>query len=388
MMFILPIPSTKLLMPVPDIQWREPSQAQFKDQLGNPGVQTRFRIRAMAEGKCIWQGWFDSRYEADDFLWCALTGLLKYNPSIWRTPSPEWHQDIIGDIWEDITYEFATTTFLTTTGSNQTYTSPGDWNNANNTVELLGGGASGGSGINHSSGGGGGSYSKISNFSFATPGTTTATYRVAALVAGVGTGVAGNAGNPSWWNNATDPGTGSDNTKAGAKGGTGGVQGSGTRNGGAGGVTSTSWGETLFAGGRGGNQTGAVGISATGGGGAASPSAAGGNGVDSSSSSSGIATAGGTSNNGSLAGGTTNGAVGNPGNAGTNWDGSHGSGSGGAGGSINSSGAAGGDGGLYGGAGGGAAGQFSVGSSGGGKQGIVVVIYTAALGRNWGYVIA
>ncbi len=66
--------------------------------------------------------------------------------------------------------------FLTTpTGSLQTSTSDVTWNNANNKVECIGGGAES-AGIKFSSGdatgGGGGAYSKITNFTFATPGTT------------------------------------------------------------------------------------------------------------------------------------------------------------------------------------------------------------------------
>lgn len=68
------------------------------------------------------------------------------------------------------------------TSSNQTFTSPSDWNNSANTIEVIGAGGSAGASAKATTatatGGGGGAYSKITNFSFASPGVTTATYQI------------------------------------------------------------------------------------------------------------------------------------------------------------------------------------------------------------------
>ena len=57
----------------------------------------------------------------------------------------------------------ATVIYLT---SGSSWTVPGDWNNSDNSIEVIGGGAGGGGGINASvagGGGGGGAYSKVVN---------------------------------------------------------------------------------------------------------------------------------------------------------------------------------------------------------------------------------
>lgn len=354
-----------LLPPVPKREWAY-SQALFKDQLGNDGIRTRFRVRARAhDGHTVWCGWFLDRDDADAFLFALAMGTLRIERELWRLPQPEWHPGIGGDV----TYDFATQTILTTTGSNQTYNSPADWNNSNNTVECLGGGGGGAQGSSHVCGSGAGAYSKISNFSFATPGTTTATYRVGSGGQGrtAGSTGAGNNGSATWWNSTTDPGNGTDNSKCSADYGRGGAQGSGSQNGGAGGATTASWGETKYAGGRGGNLTGASGSGASGGGGAAGPSGAGGNGGDNSTTGFSLTTAGGSANNGTTAGAN---AGTNDGNAGTEFAASYGCGSGGGGGSP------GGAGGNYGGGAGGFRGNTI--DSRAGSQGLIVITYTPA----------
>lgn len=382
-MLILPdrhIPRARLLLPVRAAEWRIPSQAQPKDQFGREN-RTRFRVRAILnDGHIAWRGWFDDREDFDAFLWAIATGSLHYERELWRLPVPMWHPDF----GEGVSYDFATVTFLTSpTGSNQTYTSPSDWNSSSNSVELLGSGASGGatnfSTNAHGTGGAGGSYASISNFVFATPGTTAATYQIGALSAavskGAGNEINGNNGNPTWFNNASDPGAGSDNTKAGAKGGSAGLAGTGAKAGGVGGVTATSWGQTKFAGGNGGAFTGgSTGTGGLGAGGAAGPSGDGGQGVDSASSSLLIVTDGGTANNGTTAGGSGSGAEGV---SGTEWDGSHGSGSGGSGSTTDSDG---GNGANYGGGGGGSQRPLTgTVLSGSGAQGIIVVTYTPSV---------
>jgi len=374
-MIILPdrnIPRAKLLLPIPKHQWRTPSQAQPKDQFGNEN-RTRFRVRAkLNDGFIKWVGWFDDREDFDRFLWAIADGSLWNDQYIQQLPTPFWP-----GLDPLITYDFASLTFLTTTASSPV-TSASDWNNSNNTVECIGGGASGpgsraASNV-HAGGGGGGSYSKITNFSFAVPGTTQATYAVGAAVAGTSLTSTGNNGNPTWFNNATDPGTGSDNTKCSAKGGTGGNASSTTGTGGAGGVTGTSWGQTKNAGGNGGSMTGVTGRGSAGGGGAAGPAGVGGNGVDSSSTGADVMTAGGTGNNGTDLGGTTGGNVGA---SGTEFDGSHGCGGGGGGNSASSGNVTGGAGGNYGGGGSGATCNSGlVPTGGGGIQGLIILTST------------
>ena len=365
------ISRARFLIPMPKREWMPSSQAIPLDDLGNKVIRTRFRLRARAhDGHIVWCGWFEDREDADAFLFALVCGSLRIERNLWRLPTPAWHPDL----GEGLVYDFVTQTALTTTGSNQTYTSPSDWDNGNNSIECIGGGASGAFGSNgvHYTGGGGGSYSKITNFAFAVPGTTTSTYRVAAsIVEAQATGAnAGTNGEPTWWNSATNPGVGTDNSKCSAAGGSAGQTATGSVGGGAGGATTASWGQTKFAGGRGGNLTGASGLLASGGGGAAGPNGAGGNGVDSASTTNSTVTAGGQGGNGSGGAAGNNSAGGN----GTDLDGSNGSGGGG-GGRMITPGYAGGN---YGGGGGGDRGSSITGGGQGGTgmQGIILVTYT------------
>lgn len=375
-MIILPdrnLSRGKVLMPVPLREWMPPSRAQQKTFCGDED-RTRFRLRAKThDGRMVWQGWFEDRDDADAFLFALVSGSLIYERELWRMPAPEWHPGIS----PDLVYEFVTQTILTTTGSNQTYTSPLDWNNSSNQIECLGGGSSGGAigSSGHGTGGGGGAYSAITNFTFATPGTTTATYRVGSGASGR-TAIssqrnAGNSGSASWFNNTVDPGNGSDNTKCSAAAGSPGAAGSGAQNGAEGGADTASWGTTKYSGGRGGNLTGASGNGSSGGGGAAGPAGAGGNGGDSSSTSS-VSTAGGSANNGTTAGGSNGGGAGN---AGTEFSGSHGCGSG-SGGNHATGGSTASAAGNYGGGGGAASGINSTSTSGAGRQGLIIIEYT------------
>ena len=347
---------SKILLPVPKTEWVY-SRALPRDQFNSPVITIGFRLRAKThDGKIVWSGWFWDREDADAFLFALITKSILYEKELWRLPTPEWHPGIS----PDLVYDFVTQTVLTTTGSNKTYTSPSDWNNSDNTIECLGGGGNGANSSSaiHVTGGGGGAYAKISNFSFAAPGTTTATYRVGAA-----------SGGDTWFNNATLPGGGTNNTKCGAEGGVNGGTATGSITGAAGGTTTNSWGQTRFAGGASGSLTGASGRGGSGGGGAAGPAGAGGAGVSSSATTNQSTTVG-TANNGTTAGGS----AGTSGNAGTEWT-THGCGSGG-GGEINT--AAAGTGGFYGGGGGGTAAFLAAASAG--RQGLVVIIYTPAGG--------
>ncbi len=263
--------------------------------------------------------------------------------------------------------------FLTSpTGSNQTFTSPSDWNNASNTIEVIGGGGSGGITVSaHATGGGGGGYSSVTNFTFASPGTTTATYQIGdAGAAVVGTSnTAGNAGGSTWFNGTTLAGS-----TVGAVNGSAGKSGSGSQTGGNGGNTILAIGTTKRSGGAGGDLTGASGSGGSGGGGAAGGTGNGNDGANSSSTGSQVRTTGGSADNGGTGAGA-GGALGAAGGNGTEWDASHGSGGGGGGASTTT---AGGDAGDYGGGGGGARLASGTITSGAGKQGIIVITYTAS----------
>jgi hypothetical protein len=371
------IPRARFLMPIKDNEWKKPSQGQQKTFCGEED-HTFFRIRArMNDGHVAWTGWFEDREDFDAFLFAIANGSLRYERALWKLPNVEWHPGI----GESLSYDFLTQTILTTTGSNQTYTSPSDWDNSSNQVECLGGGGSGGASrnlIHHTTGGGAGAYSLITNFNFASPGVTTATYNIGigGAVRSPGSGsTSGDNGGPTWWNDTVDPGNGTDNTKCSAARGNGGVSGTGSRNGGAGGATTAGWGQTKYAGGAGGNLTGASGSGASGGGGAAGPSGNGGAGGSSANQGSNIQTAGGSANNGTTSGGA---AGGTNGGSGTEFSGSYGCGSGGGGRSASSgSTLTAGSGGNYGGGGGGVNNtSSSTVNSGAGQQGLIIVEYT------------
>ncbi len=262
---------------------------------------------------------------------------------------------------EDFIY-LATVAFLVSpTGSNQTYTSDPTWNNSNNTVDCIGGGGGGGAAFNSDSvnggGGGGGGHSRNTNFVFAAPGVTTATWQCGAFGVGDVNDTRGaGAGGSTWFNGTTLAGS-----SVGANGGAGGDAGAFDGVGGAGGSTTGATGTTKHSGGAGGNGT----ASSTGsGGGAGGPS---GNG-----SAGAVGGAGGAADGGTVAGGS----IGSNGNSGTEFDSSHGCGSGA--GSVNT----GGDkaGGNYGGGGSGAFGSgISVQDGGNGAQGIIALTWVVAV---------
>lgn len=229
------------------------------------------------------------------------------------------------------------------------------WNNNNNKIECIGAGGSGNSGTTNRGSGAGGAYSAITNFFFATPGTTTAAYQVGVGGAGVTSTDTANAGGDTWFNSAAFPGAGSDNSKIGAKGGGGATAGAG----GVGGAAASGWGQTKSSGGDGFRAAGGA---AGGGGGAAGPSGAGGT---------GSATAGGSADNGVVAGPTVN----SNGLSGTEFDGSHGCGTGGL--HLTTTTAF--SGGLY---GGGGAQLSSPNTSGAGANGIIILTWIPAGAAN------
>lgn len=286
--------------------------------------------------------------------------------------------------------------FLT---SGTSWTVPTDWNNSNNTVEVIGGGGGAGSGYSDSSGSGGegaggggaGGYSKITNITLV-PGAT-----VTYAIGGAGTGGtatsgglpgnSGTAGGDTYFCNSTSNCTSITDSSvvAGAKGGSGGAPGAPgvVGAGGAGGLATGGIGSTKTNGGTGGN--GGPTASAAGGGGG------GGGGAGGSSNNGNGGTNGGVGTNtffgpGGQGDGTSGGAGGSTnggnGSTGTEYDGSHGSGGGGAGGNGvgSGSGTTGGNGGVYGAAGGGGGGNGSKhgtgGNGGNGQPGLIRIAYS------------
>lgn len=310
---------------------------------------------------------------------------------------------------------------------------PGTWNNASNTIEVIGGGSGGNSGTSNGGGGGGagGGYSKATNVTLS--GTV-----------GYAIGTGGAAGNPStaggdtYFCNSTSncASIAGSAVVAGAKGGTA-TSGTGGTTGGTS-TTTGAVGGTKVAGGNGGNTT-LFNQESAAGGGAGSPNGAGKDGGAGTTSGSTIGGAGGGGNGGGSAGGTTatitganggdnsagsghgtGGSTGNNGTAGTAGAGGGGGGGnagaagnggaggsgsefacdsidGGAGGTIGTGGGGGGGGaatssnvagtgaagGLYGGGGGAGGANSSSGSAGGaGKQGLIVLTWTPAASGN------
>ena len=85
----------------------------------------------------------------------------------------------------------ATNVIILTSGTS--WTVPADWNNANNTIEVIGGGGGGSSSAAGSQGaGGGGAYTKLTNFTL-TPSSS-------AFIQIGGGGAAGSAGTDTWLN--------------------------------------------------------------------------------------------------------------------------------------------------------------------------------------------
>lgn len=302
-------------------------------------------------------------------------------------------------------YSYTERVFITNTALS-TYTVPSSWNDASNTIEVIGGGggAGEGSGGNIGSGGGGGAYSKSLNIDLS-PGATVAiqvggggavttagedtyfcssasncaTIGGTAVVAGakgggagtLGTDIDGGSGGASTSGKAyagvTENGAGSQKYSggngghAGFNGGSGGGGAAGPYGAGANGGNTTSTGGS----GGGGNGGGSNGASS-----GSSSGAAGGNNIDSSGGGTGGSGAnGGAGSDGGGGGGGANNYDGGVGGDGIEWT-TAGSGGGGGGGA---SGGAGGAGGLYG-AGGGGEGDYGGGSAAG-AQGIIVLTW-------------
>ena len=365
-MIILPdknIPRAKILMPVHDREWREPSLAQPKDQFGNQN-RTRFILTArLSDGFVKWKGYFECRDDADAFLYSLVCGSLRYEKELWKLPTPYWSPCIDeGVVYDQLLVE---TIITAPTGSNQTYTRPSDWNQFKNLIQTWGAGGGGarrnGTGVAGAGGAGGGGYSHNNGIG-SNQGTVigaTATYQIGALGAGATTiNTAGGTGGDTWFN-----GTVITSCSVGAKGGTG----SSAPAGAAGGAAASGTGASKNSGGTGGNGQATNGAGGGGGGGAGF----GGDGGAGTNGASGSGGDGGQGGNGGGAGATTNGGTGGNGSVSDNPTG--GGGGGGGGGTPS----AGGLGGNYGGGGGGGGTSSSSGAAGGsGSAGVMRISYT------------
>lgn len=273
----------------------------------------------------------------------------------------------------------ASVTILTTTGS-QTWNVPSDWNNSNNTIEVLGGGggSSGSQAVAKGLGGGagaGGGYSKITNITL--PAGTGVTISIGSAGSAVTYGSAASNGGNTWVCNSTSScaSVSDTNVVVSATGGGGGT----SSTGGAAGAASVGTGFNGGAGGSGGAGTGQSGGGGGGGGGAAGLNAAGNTGAANSG-----ATGGAGGRGDGTTGGTAGTASGGAGGNGAEWTtaGSGGGGGGGNGGGNGAVGNAGGTSGQYG-AGGGAGGApgngvTTAGIGKAGNQGVIIVTYTPA----------
>lgn len=382
-MIILRPYENKVFADVPKALWRSPSQAEDRDTLGNVGLQTWFRVQGKThDGTMRWAVQFRDRDKFDAFTWSAVRAQALGEKLDWRLLSRLPVSDVYGDVDLDCILAIANVTYISgSPGSDVSYVAPVDWDNNNNSIEVYAGGASGGVGLStgnaNATGGGGGEYSKITNFVFAVPGTTSITRRVAAGAASVTrntTGVtAGKNGGDSWWDGSSVAAA-----SCSAQGGLAGNASTSTSSlsGGAGG--STGIGTVKRSGGRGGKLSATLsGRNRTGGGGAGGATNAGSNGGDTGGGGGNLNTAGGAGNGGlGGAGGPTNA---NDGSAGTEAGGGFGAGGGGSGASLvaGNSTTARGDGGNYG-AGGGATTRNAASTStmsGAGTQGFIEVTY-------------
>ncbi|MDB5490367.1 MAG: hypothetical protein JWO78_216 [Micavibrio sp.] len=266
--------------------------------------------------------------------------------------------------------------FLTSTGA-ANWTVPADWNDLNNSIEVIAGGGSGcaAGGGNYGGSGSGGAYSKITNLAL-TKGALIPVNIGAGGARAISTGgnILGNPGGDTWFGNASYGGA-----NVAAKGGLGGLTGpiSNTMGNILGGQASAGIGSIKYSGG--GVPNAVISGVVTGAGGAAGPN---GNGQD------GVSTggtaysgrAGGAGDNGLGGAGGAGGSSFTSGNGadGTEFDATHGAGGGGGANCPNwLNVCTAGDGGKYGGGGGGGTnGGGYTNTSGKGGDGLIVITYT------------
>lgn len=304
------------------------------------------------------------------------------------------------------------------------WTVPGDWNEASNSIEVIGAGGGGGDATNANvggAGGGGGGYSRIDNLTFAAS-STSIPFSVGASGSGGASSTRGANGGHTWFGKLNYNGGADGCFAAGsticvsAEGGEGGGSTNATASASGGGrdfgagVAASSSGTTKYAGGNGGGNVGGTSPDGSSGGGGAAGfrgsgqksntiigttniGGSGGGGAGGGSSTKGSANSGGTGGSGgtgptSTAGGTagsagsdgsgggggSNTAGGGAGGDGREWtNGTNPRGSGGGGGGAGDGAAAGGNGGKYG--GGGGSGQGCTNATCRGADGIITIRY-------------
>lgn len=288
---------------------------------------------------CDGTNWISMKNNSANVGTCSQAGQMSYNPGSNKYTSCDGT-----NLWDMSPGTICTQVVRTTTGGS-TWTVPAHWNNASNTIQIIG--AGGGGGTNGSTsggaGGGAGAFAKVSNVTLTG---ATVYHRIAAG------GAASTSGGDTYLcaSQATDCGTGGAVVWAKGGGGASGLT-AGT------GAAASGTGSLQKAGGSGYLHAGSSNKGSGGGG-------AGGGVGDGLAATSQVGGKGDAGSGG--AGGTAN----NAGAAGTE-SGTAGSGGGGGGGNINN---VGGVGGAYGGGGGGG-GKSRAGGAGG--QGVIIINYTS-----------
>lgn len=339
-MIILRPYELKIYPVVPRSEWREPSLSMPRDMFGNPEWSVLFNVSAWLDGCEVWKGWFESRDDADAFLWAAVTRTLHIQRSLCHIPNPIWSPGWYKD--EDIVWQYATTNYFT---SGTSTTIPSDWNSASNTITAIGGGANGADGTFDGKtgyagvGGGGGACSRVTNQSY-----TASASRTRQIGASGTDTFLKDDGNST--NAVLAKGAGSAGTQAG-------------------GDAASGTGTTKYSGGNGYAVSAADG---GGGGGAASATANGSNATGTGGANSGSGASGGSAN--------TNGS------AGTELGSGYGAGGGGGAGTGANVGK---NGGNYGGGGGGGSAGGSTIAGGVAAGGLLVMEYTPAAGMKTGF---
>ena len=275
-MIILPdknIARAKYLPPMLRCEW----QAFGGD--ANIHFQTWLAQAYRADYSMVWQGHFEDREDADEFMAALISGVIKHDRYLRQLPvyCPDFDPDMLRD--PSIQYNMVTN--LGIGPSSGVWSAPGDCygfrSRAGEFIDCIGPGGGAGSGApsRNSTGGGGGGFARRIDLAL-TPGTGVS-FNVGSGGAGAATTATGAAGaggtSDTWFYSPANPGV---QGNAGGGGNTG-VVGGNPVGGGGGGAAAGNYG---FAGGRGGNQSGAQGSNATGGGAAANPSGAGAAGGD------------------------------------------------------------------------------------------------------------
>ncbi|HZD61401.1 MAG TPA: IPT/TIG domain-containing protein [Xanthobacteraceae bacterium] len=373
-MIILPdrnIARAKYLMPMHRRAWQSPGK--------HIHFQTWIAQAYRADHSMVWQGHFEDREDADEFMWAIATGNIRQDKYLQRLPiyCPDFDPRMLDD--PSIGYNLVSNIGI---GGGSGWGVPGDcsgiFGRAGEFVDVIGGGGSGTArcmqSAGNATGGGGGAFARIYYGGVYAPGST-----VPLVVGGGGGGVAagqystanGNGGGYTSWNN----------NQALAYGGNGGVSSNYPNAAGsaAGGNADAGAGAVRYHGGRSGSgNVTSSGSGGTGGGGAGGPGGGGNIGGDTASTGAQPTAGGSGGGGGGGAGGGPAGAntAGPSGQGGEGYEyGPWGSG-GGSGGLYSSIGnGSSGRGGYYGGGSGGVTCVTSNATTGAGGQGLIVVRY-------------